>query len=224
MRMRWSGISFLHWPYDVDVVQQLLPDGLTVEPYDGKAWVGLIPFTMTVAPPVGPAIPWLSHFPEANVRTYVHGPDGMTGIWFFSLDASRLAAVTAARASWGLPYQWAAMHVERNAQHVAYRSARRTRPRAASAVDLTVGELIPPGELTEFDHYLTARFVLFARYLYRLWYTRAEHPPWPLRRAAVTRLRDSLVPAARLPSPKGDPIVHFSEGVDVRVGLPRRVG
>jgi uncharacterized protein YqjF (DUF2071 family) len=225
MRMRWSSLTFLHWPYDVDVVQQLLPEGLTVEPYDGRAWVGLIPFNMMVAPPTGPEVPWLSHFPETNVRTYVRARDGKTGIWFFSLDAARLAAVTAARGSWGLPYFWSDMRVDRTGDHIRYTSSRRRGQRAAASdVGVDVGDAIPDPELTAFDHYLTARFVLFARRARRVWFTRADHPRWPLRRASVTSLHDGLVEAAGLPAPDGDPVVHFSDGVDVKVGLPHRVG
>jgi len=225
MRMRWESIAFLHWSYDVDVVQALLPEGLTVEAYEGRAWVGLIPFQMTVAPARGPEVPWLSHFPETNVRTYVRGPNGLAGIWFFSLDAARSAAVSAARASWGLPYYWSDMQIERTDSETMYQSTRRgPGPRATSAVAVEVGDPIPQAQLTTFDHYLTARFVLWAYHLGRLWYTRAEHPPWPLRRARVTRLHDNLLTAARLPAPEGEPVVHFSDGVDVRVGLPRAVG
>jgi uncharacterized protein YqjF (DUF2071 family) len=225
MRMRWSTLTFMHWSYDVDVVQQLLPPGLTIEPYGDRAWVGLIPFTMTVAPAVGPEVPWLSHFPETNVRTYVRADNGMTGIWFFSLDAARLAAVTAARGSWGLPYYWSAMRIERRGDRVGYHLARhRSRPRAMHSAYVDASEPIPAPEVTEFDHYLTARFVLFARYLGRLWYTRAEHPPWPLRRALVHSAHGNLLEAAGLPSPTGDPVAHFSDGVDVRVGMPHQVG
>jgi hypothetical protein len=32
-----------------------------------------------------------------------------------------------------------------------------------------------------------------------------------------------LVAAAGLPAPEGDPIVHWSPGVDVLIGYPRRV-
>ena len=40
-----------------------------------------------------PAVPWLSAFPELNVRTYVSPRDGKRGVYFFSLDAARLLAV-----------------------------------------------------------------------------------------------------------------------------------
>ena len=73
MRHRWATISFLHWPYPAEEIQRRLPSGLEVEPWDGQAWVGLVPFEMTVRPPVGPGT---VRFPETNVRTYVIGPDG----------------------------------------------------------------------------------------------------------------------------------------------------
>lgn len=53
---------------------------------------------------------------------------------------------------------------------------------------------------------------------------RAAHPPWALYRAAVTELDDELVVAAGLPAPSGDPIVHWSPGVDVSIGRPERLG
>jgi uncharacterized protein YqjF (DUF2071 family) len=147
----------------------------------------------------------------------------MTGIWFFSLDAARLAAVTAARTSWGLPYYWATMEVRRDADHLTYTSTRKPPgPPAESAIEIAAAaEMTDPGA---FDNYLTARFVLWARQAGRLWYTRAEHPPWQLRQATVQRMRGSLLTAAGLPAPAGNPVVHFSDGVAVRVGLPRPVG
>jgi uncharacterized protein YqjF (DUF2071 family) len=89
MHNRWDTLTFLHWPYPVDVVQALLPAGLRVEQFDGRAWVGLVPFFMQVRPP---GVRWFvppGRFPETNVRTYVHGPDGSTGVYFFSLEAAR---------------------------------------------------------------------------------------------------------------------------------------
>ena len=41
-------------------------------------------------------LPWVSAFPELNVRTYVHR-DGVPGVWFLSLEASNPFAVAGAR-------------------------------------------------------------------------------------------------------------------------------
>ena len=73
--------------------------------------MALVPFEMMATFPVGPAVPWASHFWETNVRTYVRGPDGRTGVWFLSLDASRFGAVAAARLAYSLPYFWSRMRL-----------------------------------------------------------------------------------------------------------------
>jgi uncharacterized protein YqjF (DUF2071 family) len=224
MHHRWGTLTFVHWDYPLEQVQSLLPPGLTVEPWDGRAWIGLVPFHMRVRPPIGPAVPGLTIFPETNVRTYVVGPDGRPGVWFFSLDAANAPAVGVARAVYGLPYFLAAMRVVRDGDTVTYRS-RRLLPRRAGAghhIEVKPGETIPVGAVGEFEHYLTARFTLWNTKGRTLLWSPAEHPPWILRRAQLVRLEQSLIQAAGLPAPAGRPLVHFSDGVDVRIGRPRK--
>jgi uncharacterized protein YqjF (DUF2071 family) len=225
MGQRWETLSFLHWGYEEQAVQRLLPPGLRVETFDGRAWVGLVPFHMTVGPGPVRSMPWLGDFHETNVRTYVRDEHGRSGIWFFSLDAQRLAAVVAARAGYALPYFWSAMRLERRDDVVTYSSWRRwpgPKP-AASRVVVEVGPPYRPDELTERDHFLTARWRLFSSGVRGLRHAEVEHPPWPLRRAAVREVKDDLVRRAGLPPPSGSPLVHYSEGVDVTAGVPRRV-
>jgi uncharacterized protein len=223
MRMEWLRLTFLHWPYDPDVVQRLLPEGLTVETFDGRAWVGLVPFEMMATTTHGPAWPWASHFWETNVRTYVRGPDGRTGVWFLSLDASRLGAVLAARSAYRLPYFWSRMRLVEADDTFLYVTERRWPRRGArSVVQVRVGEPYAPDELTQFDHYLTARFALWAKTPGGLRWTPAEHPPWQLQRATLLRMDDELVTATGLPAPVGEPLLHYSTGVQVRIGWARK--
>jgi uncharacterized protein YqjF (DUF2071 family) len=225
----WGTLTFLHWRYPVEQVQALLPDGLTVQPYDGSAWVGLVPFRIEVRPPHLPAVPWTSRFPETNVRTYVTDSTGRPGIWFLSLDAARLGAVVAARSTYGLPYFWGAMQVDGQigsvGDEVTYTSFRRwPGPRAAhSRIRVRVGEAFAPEELGELDHFLTARWTLFSAPAYGLTYANAHHRPWPLRRAQLLELDESLVRAGGLPPPTGTPLLHCSPGVQVRIGVPHRL-
>jgi uncharacterized protein len=220
MHHRWTAVSFLHWPYPPEAVQRLLPPGLEVDLAGGTAWVGLVPFRMeAVRLPGLPPLPWASRFPETNVRTYVRDRHGRTGIWFFSLDAARLGAVVTARVAYGLPYYWAAMSVRAVGDRVRYHSRRRPGTRAAGCrVLVEVGAAFDQSELGALDHFLTARFRLYTRIAGCGAAADAEHPPWPLARARLLELDDDLVAAAGLPPPDRPPLVHFSPGVEVRVG------
>jgi uncharacterized protein YqjF (DUF2071 family) len=220
MHMRWDTITFLHWRYDPAEVQRLLPPGLSVETYEGAAWVGLVPFVMSVWWPGVPPAPWLSHFPETNVRTYARDAGGRSGVWFFSLDASRLPAVLAARSGWGLPYFWSRMRVLAGADRVRYVSDRRW-PTPPARLRLVVRPGDPLDEPGVLDHFLTARFALWSHFVGRLWRSEAAHPRWPLRGGAVEACDDTLMTAAGLRAPSAEPLVHYSAGVQVRVGPPR---
>ena len=97
MYQNWHHLGFFHWEVPAAELQALLPADLTVDLFEGKAYIGLVPFTMTgVRPVLLPPLPGVSSFHEINVRTYVrHGDE--EGVWFFSLDASNPLAVRAAR-------------------------------------------------------------------------------------------------------------------------------
>jgi uncharacterized protein YqjF (DUF2071 family) len=222
MLQRWDGLTFLHWKFDIEMVQALLPAGLEVEPFDGYAWVGLVPFYMEVSIPRLGRLPWLFNFPETNVRTYVRGPSGDAGVWFFSLDAARLAAVVTARSTYRVPYFWSRMDVRRRGDSMTYSTRRRwPGPRGKeSRIEVEIGHKYTPTELTDFDRYLTARWTLYGTWGGQLSMARAQDPPWPLHRARLLSCQDGLVEAAGLPTPTTAPIVHWSPGVDVRVGYP----
>jgi uncharacterized protein YqjF (DUF2071 family) len=220
----WNTLTFLHWRFEPSDVQRLLPPGLEVELRDGAAWVGLVPFFMRVGLPGAGSVPWVSRFCETNVRTYVRDASGRSGIWFFSLDAARLGAVIMARATYRLPYFWSRMELRANGSTVRYDCSRRwPGPRgAASQVVVTIGERYKADELAELDHFLTARWVLFSVAGGRQRYAKAQHLPWPLYRAETVECRDELVQAAGLPLNADPPVVHYSPGVQVRIGQPER--
>ena len=226
MVQSWDELTFIHWRYRPEVVQRLLPRGLEVETFDGCAWVGLVPFFMRVRLPHLPAVPWAACFAETNVRTYVRGPGGDRGIWFFSLDAARLGAVLTARSTYRLPYFWSRMRVEHRGTTIGYECRRRwPAPRGArSSATIEIGERFEPSELSELDHFLTARWTLFSSPRSGLHLARAHHEPWPLQRARLVRVQDELVAAAGLPDAEGTPLVHFSPSVEVRIGWPHRTG
>ncbi|MCM3925081.1 DUF2071 domain-containing protein, partial [Frankia sp. AiPs1] len=71
------------------------------------------------------------------------------------------------------------------------------------------------------EHSLTARWRLFSDAGGRRRHAPVWHEPWPLHRADLLDVDDHLLTAAGLPRPAGEPLVHYSPGVDVRIGAQR---
>ena len=92
-----------------------------------------------------------------------------------------------------------------------------------AGVRLRVGDAVPADEVAELDHFLTARWALGTRFGRRLMWAEVDHEPWVVHRAEVLELDETLLAAAGLPAPTGDPVVLWSPGVDVRIGRPRTV-
>src|SRR5262245_21108001 len=124
MRMRWRDLLFAHWVVDVEALRPLVPAPLEIDTFGGRAYLGVIPFLMEDVEPRGlPGLPYLSVFPEVNVRTYVRCGE-RSGVWFRSLDAARRIAVDGARRGFHLPYFHARMSMAHDDDAVRYRSTR----------------------------------------------------------------------------------------------------
>ena len=127
MFQQWRDLLFLHWEFSVAEIQRTLPEGLFVDTFEGKAYLGVVPFFMqNIRPRFLPAVPGLSNFMEMNLRTYVHDRAGVPGVWFYSLDANQPLAVAIARRLFHLPYEHATMKSSRSPQGlIRYESQRR---------------------------------------------------------------------------------------------------
>jgi len=228
MIQRWARLAFLHWPVAVDDVRRLLPAGLTVDTFDGQAWVGLVPFVVTGARPVFlPPVPGLSRFDEVNVRTYVHDRGRAPGVWFFSLDASSRVAVTAARALFKLGYRHARMRAEEGADGRVRFESERISPGPLPAT-CTV-EYAPMGPVRHavpdtLEHFLVERYILYAADGGRLFRGRVHHESYPLQAGTVSGLREDLVAAAGVGRPASEPLVHYASEVNVEVFPIKEVG
>jgi len=219
-RQTWCDLLFAHWPVPVASVRHLVPAGLAVDVFDRQTWIGILPFRMAGVMVRGmPSLPWLSAFPELNVRLYVTR-DGKPGVWFLSLDASNPLAVWGARRFFHLPYEHATMTVEANQAGVDYRSLRRPAPVAFEGSYRATGApaTSQPGSL---EHWLTERYCLYAQDPRgRIRRCEVHHPPWPLQRAeAVIRRNEMLRPHGVL-LPDTEPLLHFAKQLDVVVWAP----
>ena len=229
MRQRWDELAYFHWPYEPSVVQRLLPDGLTVDVFDGSAWVGLIPFEMRdVRLGPTPAMPYLGSFIEINVRTYVRDRLGRRSVWFFSLDVPRSAIVGVARTVFSLPYCWATAEHTVDGDHHRYRMRRRwprCRPGRSASADIrfSVGTPIAERDVTDLDHFLSARWALVTTRRRTPLYGRVHHERWPLHAVTNVAIEQDVVEAAGLPTPDGEPIARYSPGVAVSIAWFERI-
>jgi hypothetical protein len=205
--MSWTDLLFLHWRAPIDQVRRTLPRGIDVDTFDGEAWIGLVPFTMTDCRFAGfGLVPGLSDFHECNVRTYVRAGD-RRGVWFYSLDAASLFPVIGGRLLWRLNYVYSRFDVTRSSVTHDYALHRRPGPwpEASTRLAWSTGDprpLTTPGSL---EHFLTERYWLFTKRRRRIWAGRIRHDPWPLCDAVAEVVDDSLLRAAGFDRIAGDP-------------------
>ena len=219
MTMSWHDLLFLHYRADPEHLARTIPAGLTLDTFDGEAFVSVVPFRMTHVGPRGlNFVPGVSAFPELNVRTYVTAAE-RPGVWFYSLDAASHLAVEAARTFFHLPYLRALMSCRRDDDAwVRYESVRRdarAEPARFAARYRGIGSVrrAPPGSLEEF---LTERYCLYAAdRAGRVHRGHIHHLPWPIRDAELELDTDTMPDAAALSVRRKSPILQFVDRLDV---------
>jgi uncharacterized protein YqjF (DUF2071 family) len=224
--MRWHDLLFAHWPVKPDVLRSYIPASLAIDTFDGTAWIGVVPFRMSeVVPRLVPPIPWLSAFPELNVRTYVIA-EGKPGVWFFSLDAGNPIAVELARDAFHLPYYNARMSCRRAQGIIEYSSVRTHRNAPPAAFQ---GQYRPTGPAYEarlgaLESWLTDRYCLYSANRDGVtWRGDIDHAPWPLQPAEADIGHNTMTAQIGLTLPDTKPLLHFAEHLEVVAWLPRRL-
>lgn len=215
LSMRWADVLFAHWAVDPAVVSSRLPAGLEPDTYDGEAYLSVVAFRMEDIGPRG--LPLGPSFPEFNLRTYVEGDAG-PGIYFFNLDADARLSVSVARRFFRLPYYRADATVEEADDGILYRSHRVHAGEAPAAFDATAsptGTAAPP-EPDSLAEFLTERYRFYADVGGSLYIGPVSHPRWPLQAADLDVRTNTFFAANDFDHPGGDPLVHYSPGVDVR--------
>ncbi len=223
MAQSWHDLLFAHWPLNAALLRPHVPAALEIDTFAGQAWMAVVPFRMSgVRLRATPTLPWISAFPELNVRTYVVA-GGKPGVWFFSLDARNSVAVAIARAWFYLPYFRARMKCEDRDGWIRYASER-THHSAARAVLQAkyrpVGEVFEPQPGT-LEYFLIERYCLYAA-APRDRVVRGEihHQPWPVQLAEAEFQQNSMTEAASFGLPPSAPLLHFVRRQDVVVWNP----
>ena len=216
----WTELLFAHWRVDPNQLRPRIPPPFELDLSDNTAWIGVVPFQMSNVSLRGvPSIPWVSAFPEANVRTYVRVGD-KPGVFFFSLDAASALAVRTARLLLNLPYYWATMAIDSADGIVSYRSERTDGDAIFAA---TYGPIGKPFHASRgsLEYFLTERYCLYhvsrRGAPYRL---DIHHPPWALQEAAARLDTNTLIRAAGLSVEDDEPLVHFAKRQDTLAWAP----
>jgi uncharacterized protein YqjF (DUF2071 family) len=217
----WCDLLFAHWRVPVEELGRVVPPALQLHrDADGATWLGITPFVVQgLRPRATPPLPWVSHFPELNVRTYVV-VDDKPGIYFLSLDAARRLAVIAARRSYRLPYFHARMRADTVGARVDYESERID---SAGPPARFRGSYAPVGARTDDD---LARWLAERYCAYTLdddgrpVRIDIHHPPWPLQPA------EGELDAQGMADPfaialTGEPLLHFSARQDTLIWAPQ---
>lgn len=228
MRQVWHRLLFAHWRIEGDRLRRFVPDGLRLDECDGSAWIGILPFHATgirlrLLPPIPPA----NAFAELNVRTYVTA-DGKPGVFFFSLDATNLAAVLGARLMFKLPYDWADIDVKREGETGGETRYRCVRRRAGDcrfeASYAPVGEAYHAAQ-GSLDYWLTERYCLYASRGRKLYRGDILHEPWTLRRAEADIRANTMLTPVGLTLPANEkPLLHYAERQEVLIWGLDRIG
>ncbi len=220
MYQTWDKLLFLHWPVAAKRLQPLIASQLSLDTFEGRAWVSVTPFTMWgIRPVLLPPLPVLSESHELNVRTYVH-VEGVPGVWFFSLDASNALAVLGARVALGLPYFRARMRLQEQDAGIHFTSTR-THPGAPAArfeATWVCGDPLPSPPPDSLDFFLVERYCLYTIHWGRLSRVRIFHRPWPLRCVERLSFTSTMLESQGLPTPPADPLLH-AQGEPLRVGI-----
>lgn len=225
MHQRWRDVGFASWPVVPAAIADRVLDGLVLDTLDGWAWLSLVVLRIDAEAPFdAPGLPRVEDAAQATLRTYVRGVDGEPAIQVFSADVSSRALAVGGRAT-QLPYIHSSVSVERPAED--RRRCMVEREDAGADLELEIGEWLPAGAQTVLDRFLVRRHQVYSGLGPALLRTTAEHPPWSLRRARVLRLEESLTRAAHLPALRAGQgpglVAHWSDGVDVRLGVPAPV-
>jgi hypothetical protein len=223
---QWAQILFVHWAVPAELLRPLVHRSLSIDRFDGTAWISMTPFTLLNGRLRGmPPLPGVSTFHELNVRTYVHRAGRDPGVWFFSLNAGSLASTLLARAAFALPYYWCKMRRSETDRDFHYQSVRRrTLGRARFEAEWSVlGDeaTVKPRSLGDF---LLNRFSLYAPRSKRwILFQRVHHAPWRAAGVSQLRVEQTMSDFDGLPSLGPPALAHFASGVDVDFFVPRLV-
>jgi uncharacterized protein YqjF (DUF2071 family) len=198
--MRWCDLLFAHWTVDAAVLRRLIPEGLELDLFDDRAYVGAVPFRMErVTPRLVPAI---------------------------SLDAGQELAVRAARRFFHLPYFDAKFEIRNVAECVEYSAVRTHRGALGATFKASYRPVGMPyrSAAGSLDTWLTERYCLYsADSAGRVYRGEIDHETWPLQRANGQVRVNTLGEWLGIEMQGQPQTLHFAKSLDVHAWLVERI-
>ncbi|WP_227377871.1 YqjF family protein [Haladaptatus halobius] len=208
-------VLFVNWAIDPAVVAPHLPRSLSVDTFDGRAWLTAVALENVDVRPRGLPAAVGFDIPEVNFHTKVTC-GGVPGIYYFSVDVGSILGTALPRLFYHAPYHYADVELQPvdGGQRVTCRRRHPgSRPLHFDArYGPSGGELdVEPDSLAWF---LTERHRFFTETLDETVYSAAiRHEQWPLRRAEATVERNRLFRANGFGEPPEGPVSYYSHGV-----------
>ncbi|MDG5758552.1 DUF2071 domain-containing protein [Natronococcus sp. A-GB1] len=223
--MTWRTGLFAHWPIEPEALRPHLPDQLELETRDGQAWLSVLPFVLADAGLRGTPSVARVDITELNVRTYVKHR-GDPALYFFSVDVDRPMIGEPIGRATRLPVYTARMSLEDRGDRIEFSSERRRSktgdPARFVASYRPDGNVFVP-ETDSLAYWLTERRRFYAPSGEGVMGGEIAHDPWPLQPAEATIRENTMFAANGLPSPTGDPVVHYCDRLPIRGSIPRRL-
>jgi hypothetical protein len=232
----WNNLLFAHYAIEPRTLRRLVPDALTLDLYDGVAWLTVSPFTTSQARPSGiPPLPGFSFFPQVRLRTYVT-MGGKPGLFYFSVDAANLSAVWFARVFFRMKFWHSSIQISGTSGQtdhsketpIHFRSTRLHGPASGNGPARLDVLYSPEGEPQRshrgsLDEFLTERYCVYSWNRGKYYRSEVHHQPWPLQRARVEVRANSLADPLGLALPTAPDISHFSRSLKMLAWAPENV-
>jgi uncharacterized protein YqjF (DUF2071 family) len=232
----WNDQLLAHFAMDPPTLRRLVPDALTLDLYDGVAWLTISPFCTSHMRPSGiPPLPGISFFPQVNLRTYVTMQD-KPGLLYLSVDAANLSAVWFARVFFRMQYWHSSIQVSgatievRNPKErtIHFRSARLHGPATSSGPAKFDAIYSPEGERERvrrgsLDEFLTERYCVYSWNRDKYYRTEVHHQPSVLQGVNVELHANSMADPFGLVLPPKPDLCHFSRSLKMLAWAPESI-
>lgn len=203
----WNKAFFLHWEVAPELLIPLLPKSVTLDTFNGNAWISLVAFDMNhIGMRSLPRLPHISDFHEINIRTYIKCK-GKPSVYFLSMEGSKRSSCAILKAISKFPYEYSKM----KRTDFSYESQNATANNSFKLIYRLKSELVKKDET---DVWLTERYAVFQEHKNKLIEYDVHHVEWTLQPILIKELKLDYPKLNHLINNQPDR-THYSEGVKV---------